>query len=410
MMIAIATQTGLALGMLLAVMTHRVYAGFRHWTAYFALTPVCFYLLSLRGLVPDFLAVVIGNTLAPLAVAYLHEGTHRFLGIEGRAPWKVNAPITLLAMAGFVWFTYFQSYPAARIFVSCASISLICLHAGIAPRLLIRGRPPSALSLLTISLIAFGLFSLFRGINALYRDVPDIFLEGWTLNTFIMLLIALSAANMMGCILMTYERALGEASEARRALETLVANLRGVAYRVRLGGEQTIDYVSEGVAAVSGYKPEKFVGKPLAVFRELQNPEDQEANQAALERAFSGDGRYAVTYRLRSADGRTLWVWDQGQLVRDEEGRYAFREGFISDVTDRVRAEEERERLLAELRRATGDVKALTGLIPICMSCKKIRDDKGYWNSLEKYVREHTDADFTHGICPECADRLYPLK
>ena len=53
-------------------------------------------------------------------------------------------------------------------------------------------------------------------------------------------------------------------------------------------------------------------------------------------------------------------------------------------------------------------VKVLSGLIPICASCKKIRDDKGYWNNLESYLKAHSDADFTHGICPECAKKWYP--
>lgn len=61
-----------------------------------------------------------------------------------------------------------------------------------------------------------------------------------------------------------------------------------------------------------------------------------------------------------------------------------------------------------ELRLALDQVKTLRGIVPICASCKKIRDDKGYWNQLEVYVRDHTEADFSHGICPDCMTRLYP--
>jgi hypothetical protein len=53
-------------------------------------------------------------------------------------------------------------------------------------------------------------------------------------------------------------------------------------------------------------------------------------------------------------------------------------------------------------------VKTLSGLLPICSSCKKIRDDTGYWNTLERYISEHSDAEFTHGLCPECVQRLFP--
>jgi PleD family two-component response regulator len=68
----------------------------------------------------------------------------------------------------------------------------------------------------------------------------------------------------------------------------------------------------------------------------------------------------------------------------------------------------EKEKLIAELQQALAKVKTLSGLIPICSSCKKIRDDKGYWNQIETYIRQRSDADFTHSICPKCAKMLYP--
>jgi PAS domain S-box-containing protein len=78
------------------------------------------------------------------------------------------------------------------------------------------------------------------------------------------------------------------------------------------------------------------------------------------------------------------------------------------DITERKRAEEEREKLIGELQGALAKVKTLSGLIPICASCKKIRDDKGYWNQIESYIREHSGAEFSHGICPDCMKKLYP--
>jgi sigma-B regulation protein RsbU (phosphoserine phosphatase) len=61
-----------------------------------------------------------------------------------------------------------------------------------------------------------------------------------------------------------------------------------------------------------------------------------------------------------------------------------------------------------ELRDALAQIKTLRGTVPICACCKKIRDDKGYWNQVEVYVRDHTEAQFSHGICPECSAKLYP--
>ncbi|OGP51095.1 MAG: hypothetical protein A2Y79_03100 [Deltaproteobacteria bacterium RBG_13_43_22] len=66
------------------------------------------------------------------------------------------------------------------------------------------------------------------------------------------------------------------------------------------------------------------------------------------------------------------------------------------------------QRLKRELQKALEEVKTLRGIIPICTSCKKIRDDRGYWNQLESYVRAHSEAEFTHSLCPECQAKLYP--
>jgi PAS domain S-box-containing protein len=75
---------------------------------------------------------------------------------------------------------------------------------------------------------------------------------------------------------------------------------------------------------------------------------------------------------------------------------------------ERKRAEAEKEKLIIQLQKALSEVKQLSGLLPICASCKKIRDDKGYWNQIETYIRDRSEAEFTHGICPDCFKKLYP--
>ena len=80
----------------------------------------------------------------------------------------------------------------------------------------------------------------------------------------------------------------------------------------------------------------------------------------------------------------------------------------FSDITDRKLIEEERAKLIEDLQEAVAEVKTLSGLLPICASCKKIRDDKGYWTQIESYIKDHSEAEFSHGICPECAKKLYP--
>ena len=81
---------------------------------------------------------------------------------------------------------------------------------------------------------------------------------------------------------------------------------------------------------------------------------------------------------------------------------------IVRDISERRAAERERESLIQQLQDALAKVKTLSGLLPICAACHKIRDQQGSWHGLELYIRNHTEADFTHGICPECRRRLYP--
>lgn len=93
--------------------------------------------------------------------------------------------------------------------------------------------------------------------------------------------------------------------------------------------------------------------------------------------------------------------------VQNEEIQKAHEEIKI-EIEERKRAQIEKDNLIIELRDALNKVKTLSGLLPICASCKKIRDDKGYWNQIESYIHDHSEAQFTHGICPECMKNLYP--
>ena len=111
---------------------------------------------------------------------------------------------------------------------------------------------------------------------------------------------------------------------------------------------------------------------------------------------------------LLTKDGRQICLLFNAVPMFDENGALLGYRGVAKEITDRKHAEAERENLIKELQEALKNIKTLRGLLPICASCKKIRDDKGYWNGLETYIHQHTEAEFTHGICPECMQKLYP--
>jgi PAS domain S-box-containing protein len=133
---------------------------------------------------------------------------------------------------------------------------------------------------------------------------------------------------------------------------------------------------------------------------------DFDAWRDQLER----DGAVAfVESRFKGrAQGEIRWIQIHAKALRDPETGQIYYEGSVEDITDRKIAEVEREKLITNLREALGKVTTLTGLLPICASCKKIRDEAGAWNVLESYIENHSQAQFTHSFCPDCAHRLYP--
>jgi DNA repair exonuclease SbcCD ATPase subunit len=112
--------------------------------------------------------------------------------------------------------------------------------------------------------------------------------------------------------------------------------------------------------------------------------------------------RQRVHHLEALVDGRSLEAVSYFQEL--EEANSHLRE----EIEQRKRAEEERENLIAELKKALSKVKVLSGLVPICANCKKIRDDSGYWHQLERYISDHSEAEFSHGLCPDCIKILYP--
>ena len=106
-------------------------------------------------------------------------------------------------------------------------------------------------------------------------------------------------------------------------------------------------------------------------------------------------------------DGGKIYVEITTSFVRNKEGLLSGFIGISRDITKRKLIEEQRDKSIFELKKALIEVKKLSGLLPICSHCKKIRDDKGYWYQIESYIRDHSEAEFSHSICQECAKKYY---
>lgn len=140
----------------------------------------------------------------------------------------------------------------------------------------------------------------------------------------------------------------------------------------------------------------------------LLHPDDREKALTYVDRQIARKESWAMEFRLRTKEGGYKWILGRGRVSAwDPEGNPVRRTGTHNDITDRKEAELEREALIHKLNKALNDVKTLGGLIPICSSCKKIRDDTGYWNQLESYFEQHSTALFSHSLCPGCMDEIY---
>ena len=166
-----------------------------------------------------------------------------------------------------------------------------------------------------------------------------------------------------------------------------------------------VSYVNQHGLKLFGYS-QADVENGMHVF-DFLHPEDREKAAQRIASYFEDRQTEATEYRILKKNGESTWVLLNTTPVKKNGHLVGFHSVLI-DISQRKHAEEERESLIQELRKALSEVRELRGFLPICSNCKKIRDDDGYWQRIEKYIQERTDTEFSHGICPECAKQLYP--
>jgi PAS domain S-box-containing protein len=183
-------------------------------------------------------------------------------------------------------------------------------------------------------------------------------------------------------------------------------SVRDVLFRISLP-DGTYEYISQAVERITGYPPHMWYKNP-SLLQQMIHP----AWRAKFDREFKRFIRVAETeehlFPILHREGGIRWLQLRTTTLRDGQGEVVAVEGIASDVTERKREEMEKERLIRDLQKALTEVKTLSGLLPICSYCKKVRDDQGYWQQIESYITEHSELFFTHGLCPDCLTHHYP--
>lgn len=147
---------------------------------------------------------------------------------------------------------------------------------------------------------------------------------------------------------------------------------------------------------------EEFLGNSFKQYWTISDQYDE------IMKTLQTKGKWYGEMEAICKDGTRFPVQVSAAMVFDSTGNPSGLMSTSTDITERRQAEIDREKLISELKDALATVKMLSGLLPICSFCKKIRDDKGYWNQIENYIRDHSEAEFSHGICEECSKKHYP--
>jgi PAS domain S-box-containing protein len=166
-----------------------------------------------------------------------------------------------------------------------------------------------------------------------------------------------------------------------------------------------IEYVNPKFVEVTGYTLAEVLGKNPRI---LKSGEKSPEAYGMLWQTISAGKEWSGEFHNKKKNGELYWENASISPIRDLAGRVTHYVAVKEDITARKQTEAERDTLIKDLQEALANVKSLSGLLPICASCKKIRDDKGYWSQVESYIQSHSDATFTHGICPDCIKKFYP--
>lgn len=174
-------------------------------------------------------------------------------------------------------------------------------------------------------------------------------------------------------------------------------------FEVDLKGNLT--FFNDSLLAILGYSREELMGMNN---RDYMPPEGSKEIFKLFNYIYrTGKPIRKYGYQVIKKDGTQGFHELFACLMNGKDGNPVGFCGIAHDITERKLVEKEREKLIKELQDALAEVKTLSGLLPICSHCKNIRDDKGYWNQIESYIRDHSEAQFSHSICPECVKKYY---
>jgi PAS domain S-box-containing protein len=345
------------------LMNRRRSAGLGLWAADYFMQLVAVLLLALRGVVPISVSIGLACPLIVAGTFLLYLGLERFTGRTN--PQRFNYLFLALNIAVHLYYTFVQPSMLWRNINFSLALVVLCSQCAwlLLRRVSADMQPVTRMT--GVVFCALSLFSLARVfINLAVPPDADMFKLGLydvlAVLAYQMLFIALTFSlslmlnrHLVGALESDIEgrKSAGEAlRESRRALLALMSNLPGMAYRCRNDKDWTMEFVSQGALALTGYTAEELTRSSGVSYAQVVHPDDWKMVWDDVQLALADRRPYQLSYRIVTANGVEKWVWEQGSGIFSEEGVLLALEGFITDISDRKRAEVEKEKLEAQNR------------------------------------------------------------
>lgn len=376
--------------------------GLSLWALDFLLQTTGLFLILLRGSIPDWASVLIANILIITGSYMGLEGLARFIG--QRVPRTGNLFYLGSAILAHAYFSLINPDLTLRSLNLTVALIVICFQCA---RLMLRRANAQMRNFTSWVGLAFGLYTLVFAFRASWLVKHPLlslnYLNSGSSEALFHLVLQLLF------VLLTYSLGL---MVNRRLITTIgmqearfSAAFHSSPYAIVLSrmSDGAIFEVNRGFKRITGFSPDEVLGRTTVELNLWAGPKDREEVVAKLAEGRSVSG---LEYTFRKKSGETFTCLFSAEILRVNGEMCVL--SSVNDISERKRIEEERERLVSEREKALQTVKILTGLMPICSVCKKVRDDKGYWNQIESYIQTHSQAEFSHGICPDCRKSHYP--
>ena len=384
------------------IQNRKRFTGLFYWVADYCFQAGALFMIFLRGIIPDWISLVLPNMLVITGAFLGYAGLERFVGKQSR---QIHNYVLLIIFTCLqIHFVFIAPNLSARKLITSTGVLILCAQCvwlmtyrvspGMRRMALGTGLVFGGFCLVSLIRIAVIVSSPQSDNDFFKSDLYDLLM----ISCYEMLLILLSYS----LTLMVNGRLIREIHTQEEKFSKAFHSSPYSITLTRLADGHFLE-INDGFLKIMGYRYDEVIGKTTVDLKLWENDENR---KCVIDELSRNQKVRDAEYRFRKKTGETFIGLFSAETIMIDDSPWVL--SVIVDISLRKDAEREREKLIGELKDALSEVKQLSGLLPICSYCKKIRDDKGYWNQIEAYIAEYSEAEFSHGICKECAEKHFP--